>query len=367
MRVILIAAVLACGALLHGCDDHTTSAQSAAPAANVTPAAAAPAEARSMPSQLPARYSGVLPCADCPGIRFDLDLRADSVYFLRMTYLETDPLVVRDEIGQWTISDDNVLVLHGAGEKPDQFAMPDADTLRKLDMAGQPIASQFNTSLTRQPDYTPIEPQLTMRGMYQYAADVATFEECLTGLKLPVAAEADGAALQDMYLKIRREPGQAVLASLDGQLVQRTGATGRSPRDTLIVTHADRFWPNENCGARGVSHDLESTRWVLVRLGDEVVTPTSGAREPYIALEPTEHRISGHGGCNRLVGGYELNGSQLRFTQLALTRMACTDAKYEDRFAKALNTTTGWRINGNHLELLDADGAAVARFEERNL
>jgi hypothetical protein len=47
--------------------------------------------------------------------------------------------------------------------------------------------------------------------------------------------------------------------------------------------------------------------------------------------------------------------------------MACTDAKYEDRFAKALNTTTGWRINGNHLELLDADGAAVARFEERNL
>lgn len=364
MRVTPIAAMLAFGTLLHGCGDHTTPVESAAPT-SVAPAAA-PAQARSMPNQLPALYSGVLPCADCPGIRYSLDLRADSVYFLSMKYLDTEPLVVRYEIGQWTISDDNVLVLHGPGDKPDQFAVQDADTLRKLDMAGQPLPTQFNVSLRRRQDYAPIEPRLTMRGMYQHTADGATFSECLTGLTLPVADESDGAALQEMYLKTRKEPGQSVLASLDGQLVRRATSDG-SPRDTLIVTHADRFWPNESCGARGVSHELESTRWVLVRLGDEVVMPTPGAREPYIALEPTEHRISGHGGCNRLVGGYELNGTWLRFTQLALTRMACMDAKYEDRFAQALNATAGWHIDGNHLELLAADGVPVARFEERNL
>ena len=50
-----------------------------APEPKPTPA---PAHARSLPNQLPALYSGVLPCADCEGIRYELDLRADSVYFL---------------------------------------------------------------------------------------------------------------------------------------------------------------------------------------------------------------------------------------------------------------------------------------------
>ncbi|HKE96756.1 MAG TPA: META domain-containing protein, partial [Povalibacter sp.] len=121
------------------------------------------------------------------------------------------------------------------------------------------------------------------------------------------------------------------------------------------------------CGARGVTHDLESTRWVLVALGDQAIPPAEGQREPYIALEPTQHRISGHGGCNRLVGGYELDGDKLRFVQLALTRMACPDMKYEGLFAKALDATTHWKITGNHLELFDAQDAMVARFEERNL
>lgn len=364
LSCIVISATAAAG--LYGCGKVPAPQVPATAASDSTQRsvpAGVPAQARSLPNPLPALYTGLLPCADCEGIRYEIDLRADRVYFSRMTYLGKEPVVAHDEIGQWNITDDDVLVLHGQGDRPEQFALADASVLRKLDMNGQPIASGFNYSLQRQQIYAPLEPQLSMRGMYRPAADVPVYEECLTGLNLPVSMDGDGAALRDAYSKVRREPDQAVLASLEGRIVHHDDAQ----HDLLIVTRLDRFWLNESCGARGVTHDLENTRWVLVRLGDETVQMVPGAREPYIALEPTAHRISGHGGCNRLAGSYELDGSRLRFTQLALTRMACADMKYETDFARALNATASWKITGNHLDLLDANGATLARFEERNL
>ena len=47
--------------------------------------------------QLPASFSGDLPCADCPGIRYQLDLFSDHVFFLRMIYLGKDESF--DDIG----------------------------------------------------------------------------------------------------------------------------------------------------------------------------------------------------------------------------------------------------------------------------
>ena len=38
-------------------------------------------------ARFPATFEGELPCADCPGIFYHLDLFEDQVFFLRMTYL----------------------------------------------------------------------------------------------------------------------------------------------------------------------------------------------------------------------------------------------------------------------------------------
>lgn len=359
-----LALVIVAASVLAACEDR----QPAGPAADAGPATAAraakpaptppPVRARSLPKQLPALYVGTLPCADCDELRYELDLRADSVYFLRRSYLGKNPASVIDEIGQWNISDANVLELRGGGDSPLLFSVNDERTLED---------PGTHAHLVRQDAYSAIAPALAMRGMYQYMADAALFEECLTGLKLPVAPEGENIALQTEYARVRKDPGQSMLVNLQGRIVRQPGMEGDEVRDTLIVDQMGRFSPNESCGARGVTHELESTRWVLVRLGDEPVPSAGGQREPYIALEPTEHRISGHGGCNRLVGGYQLNDGELKFTQLALTRMACPDMKLEGTFAKALNATVSWKVTGNHLELFDANGAQVARFEARNL
>jgi heat shock protein HslJ len=110
---------------------------------------------------------------------------------------------------------------------------------------------------------------------------------------------------------------------------------------------------------------LENTLWKLVKLGDQPITPTPGARESSFALASETHRVQGHTGCNRMMGSYTLQGNALHFGQLATTRMACPDGvgQNEAAFLKALEAAAQWSIQGETLELRDSQGARLAVFE----
>lgn len=108
---------------------------------------------------------------------------------------------------------------------------------------------------------------------------------------------------------------------------------------------------------------LERTQWKLIWLGGTKIEAGTPQQMPYLQLDPDNHRVSGSGGCNRLMGGYELEGTNLRFTQIAMTRMACLHAGgMETSFSRALNEVEGWKIVGQKLWLLDADHHVVAKF-----
>lgn len=109
---------------------------------------------------------------------------------------------------------------------------------------------------------------------------------------------------------------------------------------------------------------LENTDWKLIRLGDTPVHAASEQREPHFMLNSESRRVSGSGGCNRLAGSYELNGNQLRFSQMAGTLMACMEGMdTEKAFLDMLKRVSAWKIAGKQLELYDARGALLARFE----
>lgn len=146
--------LLACLGVAAGCASPPEQPPLACAPAQPTPAT----RTAGLADELPALYSGVLPCADCPGIRYELDLRSPSVYFLRMTYLERASRF--DEVGEWSLTPDGkTLVLHGGAETPERFMVKD-NTLRKLDIEGKEIVSRLNYNITRQSDYTPLEPSL---------------------------------------------------------------------------------------------------------------------------------------------------------------------------------------------------------------
>jgi heat shock protein HslJ len=111
---------------------------------------------------------------------------------------------------------------------------------------------------------------------------------------------------------------------------------------------------------------LRSTYWKLIALGTTPVNVADSQREPHIIIQPDSKRVNGSGGCNRMFGSYELNGDALAFTGVASTKMACQDGMdIETSFLPALQRVARWRITGQQLELLDASGGVVAKFEAK--
>jgi len=207
-----------------------------------------------------------------------------------------------------------------------------------------------------------------LRGLYTYFADAGRFTECLTRQNWPVAQEQDNAALESAYVKVRQQPSEDMLVTLQGRVVMRPKMEGEGPQPTLVVERFTGIWHGETCGVRFATAPLENTYWKLTRLGDVPVTVASQQREPHVILTPESGRVGGSGGCNRLVGSYELHDDKLTFGQMAGTMMACPEGSdTEQAFLEALRQVYTWKIMGQHLELFDAAGTLVARFEARHM
>jgi copper homeostasis protein (lipoprotein) len=226
------------------------------------------ATARQFLAEMPSTYTGTMPCADCPGIRYQLNLNPDHTFASRMIYEERNTSF--DDSGSWEMNG-AVLALKGKQGGVQKYAVRDANTLRQLDANGNEIGSKLNYDLKRAQNFISLEAQ------------------------------------------------------------------------------------------SGSKDALEGTEWKLVELDGSPVQP--GPREAFILFDSTSHRVSGSGGCNRLMGSYETKGSQLKFGEMAGTRMACAQGmEAEQAFLKALSQVSTWKIAGGHLELFDGGGKMLARF-----
>jgi copper homeostasis protein (lipoprotein) len=364
----------------------------------------APAALAASLGPLPASFSGVLPCADCTGLRHHLNLYPDGGFVLALSYFRDGRDETFYDVGNYVLSADS-LVLSLATHDPlgTRFSVRDRNLIRLLDREGQAIDSELDYDLRREPAFLPIEPRLMLRGSYSYMADAGVFTDCRSGMRFPVAPGPAAAELEQAYLAERAarertlreaeqarrggrgrtsrrgtgEPGvvvaapatQPLLVAVNARIAARppTGLEGDGP--TLIVEHLLDAFPNETCGARGVTHRLEGTRWVLTRIGEAPVRLWPDQREIFITLGP-EGRVVGHSGCNRFGGSYAWDRSdsgRLTFGPSASTRMACVGPDYEARLFHVLDLTQGYRVSGAHLELFDAGGEVLARFEARDL
>lgn len=222
-------------------------------------------------ADLPATFMGSLPCADCPGIEYQLDLRRDHTYASRMVYEERNAHY--EESGRWSLdSDGRVLTLYSKRGNAQKYAVRDAETLRQLDAKGNAIQSKLNYDLKRATIFEPLR------------------------------------------------------------------------------------------GGGGGSTKLEGTEWKLIQIGAAPVK--AGLKKAYIQLDSAGHRLSGSGGCNRLAGGYDVKGDQLKFGPIAGTRMMCAQGmETEGALMEALHQVKTWKIADGDLEFFDAGGKMLARFE----
>ena len=129
------------------------------PAPKETPAAAAAKPG--FPTTLPASFSGVLPCADCPGMKYLVEFHDDGNYRLRTTYLgrgEGGAGLSVEDAGAWQLvaPENKRVTLRSDRDTTLSFAIKDGDTLRLLDATGHEFKTKLNYDLKRTAVYTPI-------------------------------------------------------------------------------------------------------------------------------------------------------------------------------------------------------------------
>lgn len=310
-------------------------------------------------------YVGVLPCADCPGLRYELELRRDQTYVLRNTYLGKGPVepgkTVFDDIGRWLLSTDGaVLAIKGAREAPEYFALM-GKALRKLDPDGQPLESAANHLLERKRNPTELEPQLPMQGLLSHSAEAPLFTPCATGVRWPIANEADWPAAERVLAKARDEakqkPGAALLVSLAGTL------NGSS----IVIDRFDAVLADKTaCEPPFATLPLLGTVWTLARFGaaDAMARASYGAQIKLTAGRPL--KVNGSTGCNRLISTAQLQGGAVRFGAQTASQLKCLvkpAAQIEAGLLAALANARHWRALGAILELYGEDRQLLARFE----
>lgn len=108
---------------------------------------------------------------------------------------------------------------------------------------------------------------------------------------------------------------------------------------------------------------LVATEWQLVQLGGKNIQPEEGKYNLSFLAE--ENRIAGVGACNRLMGSYTLGEKgALKIGPLASTRMACPGMEIEMEYAKAIESTTHYEMDGPMLMLL-SNGDLKAVFQAK--
>ncbi|MDP2226545.1 MAG: copper resistance protein NlpE N-terminal domain-containing protein [Moraxellaceae bacterium] len=190
----------------------------------IEPPAAAPATGM---------FSGLLPCADCGGIRTTLQLRPDARFLLREVY---EGRGTTSDFGMWSEAA-GVITLQGASGEPRRFRRTTLEVLRQLDTAGLDIDSTLPYELKRDARMLAVPVPLMLSALFTYKADSPRLRDCRTGLDLPVAMAADYLALEREYLKANRA-GAGLSVRVEATLEMRPSMEeGRVEESWVIQRH----------------------------------------------------------------------------------------------------------------------------------
>lgn len=110
------------------------------------------------------------------------------------------------------------------------------------------------------------------------------------------------------------------------------------------------------CASGGSSMNLTGTSWRLVAIDGQPVAAEVNAT---ISFEGEE--IGGNNGCNQYGGGYELEGTQMRFVNVFSTLMACAEPQgsVEASFMGLLNSGAELQMTGSQMSLTGANGTTL--------
>jgi copper homeostasis protein (lipoprotein) len=224
------------------------------------------------------------------------------------------------------------------------------------------LAAALTACMPREP-VAPDDIGQRFQGLYRYYADSASLQDCASGRTYPILVEGGHLQLERAWLAASPVPESRRLVEFDAVVELRAPEPGLAPREHLRVTRFISLADATDCGGEASSGfagppSLRDTAWRVLRLDGKPIAGLAPAQSPTLQFSASERRVAGYTGCNRFAGSYELNGTELRFSQLATTRMACVGEAgiVEQVFSAALDEIHTLRLTDQRLELFDKAG-----------
>jgi len=170
-------------------------------------------------------------------------------------------------------------------------------------------------------------------------------------------------ALERRYLAVTPEAGAPVMVSLEARIEPRPPMEGDGPVPTLVVVSLRRLWSDGETCSQVATASLTNTRWRLVVVDDRLVESAAMDPEPHLRLTDGGE-MSGHTGCNAIHATFEARDAELQIGPIASTRRFCPEEEVpEVALLRALESARTYRIDADVLELTNAEGVVLARFE----
>lgn len=314
--------------------------------------------------ELPATFTGQIPCPDCQRVDITLNLRPDFIYQLRKTYqVEQGEAKIESQMGRWRYSPEgNLIVLGKQKGLLKTYAILSNDRLHFLELESQDVELQAGYDLIRSLELDAFEDIVKMRGMYRLANGSAVLRECSSGKTFPVGRDGDYQSTAKAYMNVPHNFGEPLLVSVTGKLVRQT-SNDATTEEEIIVEHFKRFYSNQDCEGKEIRANLTGTYWQLVELDGQAVETYAVDKLPYLMLG-SDKTLTGFSGCNKLKGTYLAKGDLFLVKREKLARIACRDGvKLENLFLQVLDQSESFRIAGGVLQLRDQNEQVLAAFQ----
>lgn len=139
------------------------------------------------------------------------------------------------------------------------------------------------------------------------------------------------------------------------------GLSGQQFNKKVIVEVDGKRY--EGCGQYLFDAMLDG-KWILEKIDNNIISPADFAKgAPELIFDLSAGSLSGHDGCNRIIGSMEVQGNRIKFSAIAGTKMACPGNKKENELVHKLSgqVATYFFKDGQLVLYLIDDSMAVFR------
>ncbi|KRP04972.1 MAG: hypothetical protein ABR95_05205 [Sphingobacteriales bacterium BACL12 MAG-120813-bin55] len=327
--------------------------------------------------QFPATYAGMVPCADCVGIKYELTLEVNKTFTEKMVYAGKSDEVLHQS-GKWFMLNDSVLALQKDQEGMRYF-MAEGGNLIMLDRQAKRITGNTAGLYVLRPGHLGglKAPESLISSKESGLADFqASGNEPFWNLEIDFArgiwfremgqmeVKGNTAAMQkDEHPGTIRYESETASGILDVSLTS-TSCTDNMSGAAYPVTVEVSFDGKTYIGCGDYNNDRARTNgsWQLQSMEGWDGDATGLQRgKPMLLIDIATGGISGHTSCNSFSGSCTITDEIITFAEnMAMTKMACPGT-LEQLMVQQLQGDYTYVMRDRQLELL-RDGLVVMTF-----